>query len=219
MVACSLAFFAAGIWPMVSLVVGKSELGTAFGMFVAIQNTGNTVGSAIISVMQPPRCDNQYICCDGILAGLAGVSALAAVLIRVKGRDADKSKGAVDETTRLLGSGVTTPDPNTFSPSDFESVQRSDAGDEAADVLGDLHPIDNTYRALPTGRVPVHTDTNPIDMAVATPDRRKESTSHVGSLNSQRTLSGDRPHPRGRLGSRVSVGLGNGFFPVAGDDL
>ena len=74
----SLAFFSAGIWPMVSILVKKSLLGAAFGIFVTVQNTGNGVSAAVVPGFQPPKCDLTYACCDYVLASMAGLAAVAA---------------------------------------------------------------------------------------------------------------------------------------------
>jgi hypothetical protein len=97
---CSLAFFAAGIWPTVSLLVAHDQQGTAFGLFVAIQNAGNGAGAAVVSAMQPPRCHDSFRCSTAILAVMAGLAALLGFLVVVPRR-----KASVDVTVIESDSG------------------------------------------------------------------------------------------------------------------
>jgi hypothetical protein len=96
----SLAFFAAGIWPTVSLLVAHDQQGTAFGLFVAIQNAGNGAGAAVVSAMQPPRCHDSFRCSTAIMAVMAGLAALFGFLVVIPRR-----KASIDATIIESDSG------------------------------------------------------------------------------------------------------------------
>lgn len=67
------AIFAAAIWPVIPTISCPRVSGTAYGIFVSVQNIGLSVGAAVVSAVQPPRCENRFFCSLGVLAGCAGV--------------------------------------------------------------------------------------------------------------------------------------------------
>jgi MFS family permease len=66
------ACFAAAIWPTIPLVVPKAATGTAYGLLVSLQNIGLAAGAASVAAVQPPQCNNTFMCSFLILSCCAG---------------------------------------------------------------------------------------------------------------------------------------------------
>ncbi len=75
------SLYAASFWPSVAYIVPKQFYGIAYGVVGCMQNTGLATVPLIVGALQPPKCDNKYICVLHLFAGLACTALLCSLVL------------------------------------------------------------------------------------------------------------------------------------------
>lgn len=75
------SLYAASFWPSVAYIVPKQFYGIAYGVVGCMQNTGLATVPLIVGVLQPPKCDNLYLCVLHLFAGLACTALLCSLFL------------------------------------------------------------------------------------------------------------------------------------------
>ncbi|KAM3964851.1 lysosomal dipeptide transporter MFSD1 [Aphomia sociella] len=123
----SYSLLAAGLWPLVALIVPQNQLGTAYGICQAVQN----LGLATVIILAGIIVDQYgYLMLEMFFLGCLFVSLIAAVLIYI-----------IDST----GSGIL-----NMSPSMRESIKETNDSDEVANLLDDGTDREEIDAADPT---------------------------------------------------------------------
>jgi len=77
------SLYAASFWPSVAYIVPQKFYGIAYGVVGCMQNTGLATVPLIVGVLQPPRCDNKYVCVLHLFAGLAATALACSLFLAV----------------------------------------------------------------------------------------------------------------------------------------
>ena len=105
-------YCAASLWPSVALLVAPNEIGTAYGMMTAIQNTGLTISPVIIGLLTNSKDhDPYYNIAELFFATSAFISFLLSCFLMYK----DKKGSGV-----LLASPFDNPRAETVIVSEYE---------------------------------------------------------------------------------------------------
>ncbi|XP_063376320.1 major facilitator superfamily domain-containing protein 1-like [Cydia fagiglandana] len=160
----SYSLLAAGLWPLVALIVPENQLGTAYGICQAVQN----LGLATVILLAGVIVDKYgYLMLEMFFLGCLFVSLIAAVLVYIVDsanngilnlspsvRESIKPTRPIDETANLLDSEEYTDQEETDSRPPEWNDEQAPAPQDIAQVQSDRIRSRYLAQILPNSNIP-----------------------------------------------------------------